>query len=342
MSSVKASRKSGQRATIGVHGEDVVELLFRVGGCTPVQLQEYMGFGYTITRRTLARLEAHGYLTTTHDFARYQEKKELTGDKDAGRPPEFFYLTPQGQGLGGVLAGAEGSKESRACYKRHGLPGLAAHSSLENRVLLTVLGSAARESGWDVPLSEVWCESSLDYPLETMEKKGRGSQARELYPDSEFLARTPRGRCIYMLEVESDLRAKRLVRKLEDYASWMRSAELVRPVLFVALSPRQASSMRHAAMERLTASTGEWRKWVELFLRKAKGRDVSEQVSPRHLVGFAALQNIEGMYSSKGIEAPVWEVLDDAGGEPLALSLSELALLAGEAREMVYGVKEVG
>ena len=341
MSSVKASRKSGVRASIGIHGEDVVELLFRVGGCTPDQLQEYMGFGYTITRRTLARLEAHGYLIITHDFARYKEKKALTGKEGSGRPPEYFYLTPKGQDLGGALAGAENSKEARAAYKRHGLPGLAAHSSLENRVLLAVLKAAAKDPRWSVPLSEIVCESGLDYPLQTGEKKGKGSQLRELYPDAEIPAVTSHGRCVHMLEVESELRTRRLVRKIEDYASWMRVVELVRPVLVVGLSPRQASSMRRAAMDGLAASTGEWRKWSELFSRKARGRDAAERVSPGHLVGFAALQDVEGMYSSRGVEAPVWQVMADVGGEPIGLSLSEMALLAGEARQMVYGVSEV-
>ena len=339
----KASQGTGARAGIGIHAEEVLELLYRLGGCTADQLERLTGLGYTVARRTLSRLEAHKYLATTHDYARYQERRALTGEADRGRPPEYYFLTPRGQDYAGALAGAEDDREARACYKRHGLPGLAAHSSLENRVLLAVLRAAGdpQEPRWDVPLSEAWCESGLEYPLETDEKKGRGSQVRELYPDGEFVARTPHGRCVYMLEVEAGLRARRLVRKIEDYASWMRKAERVRPVLFVGLSPRQASSMRRAAMDGLAASAGEWKKWSELFSRKARGREAAGQVSPRHLVGFAALQDVEGMYAFKGIGAPVWQVMDDAGGEPLALSLSEMAMLAGEAREMVYGVSEV-
>lgn len=337
----KASRNSGARASIGAHGEDVLELLFRIGGCTGEQLERFMVLKWTVARRTLSRLEAHKYVATTHDYARYQEKKALTGEKASGRPAEYFYLTPRGQDYAGQLAGAEDNKEARACYKRHGLPGLAAHSSIENRVLLAVLGAAAKDSGWSVPLSEVGCESGLEYPLETNRKERKGNQLREVEPDGEFQATTPYGRCIYMFEIESGLRGKKLVNKIEDYASWMRRAELVRPVLFVGLSRQQASSMRATAKRSLEASTGEWQKWADLFGRKAKGRDAAEQVSPYHLVGFAALQDVEKAYSEKGLGAAVWQVMDEDRGEPLALSLSELAMLAGEGREMVYGVREV-
>lgn len=319
-----------------------LELLFRFGGANPEQFMQMMDLNDTIARRTLSRLEANGYVTTTADFARYQEKSALAGEQARGRPPEFYYLTPAGQDYAGQLAGAEDSKEARAAYKRHGLPGLAAHSSIENRVMLAAVSAAEKEKGWRLGIEDCVCESALDYPLMTGEKKSaKGSAVRLLYPDGEFYAQTPVGRCVYMMEVESGLRPRRLLRKIEDYASWMMAAEMVRPLLVVGLSETQASSMRRAAKETLDNSDGEWSKWEKLFSRKARGRDAAAQVEPRALVGFAELRDLEVSYLEEGIGAPVYETLADARGESLWFSLEHLATVASAAREQVYGVKEV-
>ena len=349
-SNARSATNRSKKTSIGIHGEEALEMLFRLGGCTAGQMEALMDMRPTIARRTLGRLEANGYVTTTADFARYQEKKELTGEEARGRPPDFYYLTPRGQDYAGRLAGAEDEREARLAYKRHGLPGLAAHSSIENRVLLAVTQAAGKEGerkrGWRLGPEDCVCESALDYPLRTGEKKSaKGSQVRELYPDGEFAASTPSGRCVYMIEVESDLRARRLVRKVQDYASWQMAAEMVRPLLLVALSERQAVSMRTACREALAGrnAEGEFRKWADLFARKGRGRAAHEQIQAGLLVAFASLQELEEAYGDEGLDAPIWATMAaaDSGGSPVCLALEHLAELASEAREMIYGVREV-
>lgn len=341
-SNARAATNSGKRPSIGASGETALEMLFRFGGANPEQFMALMDMQDTIARRTLSRLEANGYVTTTADFARYLEKNALNNEQARGRPPEYYYLTPAGIDYAGQLAGAEDSKEARAAYKRHGLPGLAAHSSIENRVLLAAVKAAGEAEGWTLTTDDCVCESALDYPLLTGAKKSaKSSQVRLLYPDGEFFAMTPAGKSVYMLEVESGLRPRRLLLKIEDYASWMLAAEQVRPLIIVGLSETQASSMRRAAKEALDSSSGEWKKWEKLLARKARGRDAAAQVDARALIGFAELRDLEISYRREGIEAPVFETLLEARGEAIWLSLEHLATLASEAREMVYGVKEV-
>lgn len=338
-------KKRRRKRSIGAHGEDALELFFRIGGATGDQYQRFSGLKRTIARDTLARLEENKYVHTTNDFARYKEREELEGRKPDGTVPLFYYLTAKGVDYGAQLSDAEDIREAREAYKRHGYPGMAAHSSLENRVMLAAIEAADKDDEWHLMAEDVVCESSLDYPLETGEKKEKKSkQMRLLYPDGEMAAGTPHGDCIYMLEVESGVRRNTLRNKIRDYSSWMMRAELIRPLIFVGLTGGKAASMRKVVSEALSGvEKNEYRKWVELWRRKARGQGDTSALTPGHIIGFAGVGGIEEAFSREGIEAPAFEMLEaaDDEGSPLYLSLSDMAALAADARGMLYGVREM-
>lgn len=336
-------RKTGVskgRIRLGRHDERDLEAKYRLGGLTTRQTMRALGLSRGVARTVIDRQMASGLVDQTVDLARWQDTAR------GGQPPSFYYLSSRhgavGVEYGATLAGVESRKDALKGYKRHQLPGRAAHSSLRNSYLLAVRENAGdSQAGASAPFSEMWGESHPEFPLAAGEadrrrapRKNARKHYRDLYPDGRFEVAFDGGAPVtFMLEVETVPRGPDLLRKANDYGGWMHRARVLRPVLVLARTDRQAESMRALLDERIRAAAATNSEAVRHYgpwVRELRGRGVKAA----RLIAFASLQGVE----EEGAFGAVYRPL---AGEEKCVTLHELWDRTLEARKKLGLVEEV-
>lgn len=220
---------TSSRISVGAHGEAALELLYRLGGATAPQLAAVLDISEAAAARTLKGLERSRLCE--------QNAVKAWWHPSNGRPRSFYYLASRDSGRGVVygayLAGEEDERKARASYKLCQLPARAAHASLRNDYYLLLREDAAmyteddEEQDVEVPAEELWSESHYEFPFldEGMVKNVRANARRKfgrIYPDGYLTVEYKGLTCRYLLEVETQSRARKLIQKIDGYGSYLR------------------------------------------------------------------------------------------------------------------------
>ena len=209
--------------TIGLHGYEILSLLYRFGALTINQVERLTGLHYAIAKRQLGYLVDAGYVSRTRDVAGWVSRSR-------GRTPTAHYLNiPQGAKTGSFALGIENDILALKNYRRVRLPGTIYHRLLGNEYLITVskAGSKAAKKAKkkELKVKEIYSESCPDFPLfgSGIPKTGRADtryQFARIVPDGTFVFNSH----TYLLEVETGTVAhKEFLKDISNYAGrWRR------------------------------------------------------------------------------------------------------------------------
>ena len=284
-------------STIGLHGHEVLGLLYRYGCLTLTQLQRLTDLSESGAKRQLGYLIDAGYVARARDVAGWQKRS-------TGRPKTAYYLTvPNGAKAGAFSLGIENDYLALRHYRRVRLPGTVAHRLLSNEYLLAV-----REAGDDaVPDEEIFSEASPGLPLygtgtPKSERADSPFKYTRVVPDATW---TVSGQT-YFLETETRFYGRpELTKKLSDYAGrWRRKLRPknvgekkhhdpsgLEPVVILTPTDEAADRLHKYLRERLPDSE-EWASAAEA-IRAASIEDGKPKATPGMLVLFAGFEEIQ-------------------------------------------------
>ena len=237
--------------SFGERGYEALELAFKLGGFTPAQHARFVGVDGRRSRRILAPLSRY----------RLTEQAPIP---TPGRSALFHHLSKKDAGKAIVMAAQRtGMKEREAGgqYKLFQLPGRAEHHHERNEFYLSLLEASAMDGGVEVPLSEMWGESYLEFPLRgegrprTQERENARMVYELLHPDGIFTVRWSYGlEQQFLVEIERRTRSEKVMSKLDGHAGrWLRlqkdepplSFPGLYPLLFLLPTRRRAEQMRN-------------------------------------------------------------------------------------------------
>lgn len=277
-----------------------------------------------------------------------------------GCPRSFYYLSSRegGRGViyGAYLAGEEDERKARASYKLTQLPARAAHASLRNEYYLMLREDASmhteddEEADVEVPVEELWSESHFEFPFMDQGVKSSRANARtkygRVYPDGYVTARFGEKKltCRYLIEVETQARARKLLQKIDGYGSYFarRLSEdegsvsgWLAPVVFLF----RQNSMRDAAVNTVTGAIKagapelkRFHQWGNSARRKG--------IYAGRLVLFSSLEELR-KYDSFGVSyralTPYPENSKDVSNDRLWVSPEAAASEVSEAVARVEG-----
>lgn len=265
-------RKTGVskgRIRLGRHDETILEAMYRWGGLTREQAQQLIPAGASVTRQALRRLRQNGLVDETVDLAAWQERAHM-----GGTPKSYYYLSSRysyaGIVYGAVLAGVEKRDAAIKGYKRHQNPARVAHSSLRNSFFLQLRQEAQCDTSVEAPEREMWGEAHPGFPLRGGRVEGRDPNRknarklyRDVYPDGRFeMSFGGEAPGAFFIEVETEVRSKKLRSKVNDYAGYCERLRLARPVVILMRTEAHAESALAALDLGRLSGLSYWSGWA--------------------------------------------------------------------------------
>lgn len=222
------ARTKTRSTTYGIYGHGFLAMLYRYGALTHVQLEILGDLGPSAVDRQLKPLMRSGRVVKAGD-------KTLWDAPATGAPKALYHLSvPVGAKAGARALGEDNDRSALRDYRRIKLPDTVVHRVECNEYLISL--QAIPPEGARVPFESVFSESNPDFPLfgsgrPKSERKDAPYRYTAIVPDAvfglEFGSGDKKYTQHYHLELESELRKKKVLEKVRDYMGrWRR---LVKP-----------------------------------------------------------------------------------------------------------------
>ncbi len=167
---------------IGVHGLEILGVLYRLGCATTDELAVILDLGRRTMNRQLLLLLDEGYVERLRAWPTWRKI-------ETGGPPDIYYPSRVGIPWGAGAVGVEDEEEARSRFKRCRVPSLFSHREL-GTALIAGLARSCREHP-DYELVDFGAEHARGFPLKKSSAMslgsalGMGLQQGDVQPDGE-------------------------------------------------------------------------------------------------------------------------------------------------------------